>query len=394
MTAAETIRENDPGATIGIISDEPHQLYSRVLLPAYLKKKVRREQLFLRKVDDFTQKRIDLRLDEKVLFVDPQKREVGLHNNAIVGYEKLLVASGGRVKPWGQEVDQEFIYRLQTLDDADRFLSALDTIKRPLVVGGSFISLEFLDIFVLNSITSILLFRGKHFFSKILDAQGGEILRTNFERHGIAIYQEDSIAQIARRDGALEVDTKALRRITCDSIAVGIGIDRSLEFLSGSGIELGESGIKTDEFLKTNKDGVFAAGDAAEFYDVIRGKHRSVGNWTNAFLQGKIAGLNMVGKKEPFQNVSAYSITNLGFQITVLGECDSELDNIVRVDETKNQYERLFFQEGVLVGAAMINRFQDKPHLSRLIEQRANFDKYRDKMKGFEFDIREILALD
>ena len=110
VTAAETIRENDNRATtIGIISEEPHLLYSRVLLPAYLKGRVSREQLFLRKIDDFTEKKIDLNIHEKVLFVDIKRKEVGLANRVSIGFEKLLIATGGAVAAWGAEDIQDFI---------------------------------------------------------------------------------------------------------------------------------------------------------------------------------------------------------------------------------------------------------------------------------------------
>lgn len=393
VTAAETIRERDTGSAIGIICDEPHILYSRVLLPHYLKKRISREQLFLRKVDDFTKKRIDLRLDERVSFIDFKRREVLLAGGAGLGYQKLLLASGGRVKQWGRDEDKEFVYRLQTLDDADRLYGALARVKAPLVVGGSFISLEFLEIFILNGISPTLLFRNAHFFGKIIDAQGAGILRSNFEKHGIRVQAQDSVEEVVHQAGKLKVLTKAFHEIECDAMAIGVGLERNIEFLQNSGVEIGENGVRTDEFLATNQEGVYSAGDLAEFYDVVSGRHRVMGNWTNAFLQGKRAALNMTGDIEPFKNVSGYSITNLGFQITALGDCDGDLESVSRIDSVRNQYERFFLRDGILAGAVLINRFQDKPHLARLIEQRVRIDQYRDKLKDFEFDIKEIPAV-
>lgn len=390
VTAAETIREKDASATIGILSNEPHLLYSRVLLPHYLKKRIRREQLFLRKADDFTKNKIDLRLGESISAVDPGRHEVMLGSEALLGYGKLLIASGGRAVQWGKEEDQEFIYRLQTLDDADRLHAALADIKTPLVIGGSFISLEFLEIFVLNGTPPILLFRDAHFFGKLLDDGGGDILRNNFERHGIRVQSGDAVKEIVTRVGQRKVFTQALHEIPFDAIALGVGIERNMKFLQGSGITMGEKGVRTDEFLKTNKGDVFSAGDVAEFYDVLSGRHRALGNWTNAFLQGKCAALNMLGREETFRSVSAYSITNLGFQITALGDHEGHEETIVRANLAKDQYERFFLKGGVLKGAVLINSFQDKPHLTRLIEQVVNIEHYRQKLQDFAFDIREI----
>ena len=391
VTAAETIRGENSQASIAIISAEPYPLYSRVSLPRFLKKKISREQLFLRKSNDFSDKDIKLRLGEKVLFVDVGRKEVGLENGVALGYEKLLISSGGRATDWRKPENQEFIYHLQTLDDADRLYGALAEIKQPLVVGASFISLEFLEIFTVNKITPSVILRNNYFLEKTLGPIGGDILKSNLERYDIRIQFNDSIGEVQREsEGRVVVVTRALRRIECDALALGVGVDRNIEFLKGSGIRLGEKGILTSEFLESSEDGIFAAGDTAEFYDTILGAHHVVGNWTNAFLQGRRAGLNMSGQREPFKNVTGYSITSFGFQITVLGYCHNELESIVRSDLALNQYERFFLKDGVLVGASLINRFEDKPHLVGLIESKKNMEEYKEKMKDFSFDIRAI----
>lgn len=396
VTAAETIREHDPKAVIGIISDEDYPLYSRVLLPNYLKKKINREQLFLRQVADFISKDIDLLFRQKVSGVKTDRKAVGLENGRSFGYGKLLVASGGKVRPWGELELQDFIYRLQTLDDADRLFQNLEGIKKPLVIGGSFISLEFLEIFVANGVSPTLLFDNPHFFSRLIDEKGGEMMRKNFESHGVKVLAGERVKNLEKKpNGMLEITTTLGHTLENDAVAVGIGLDRNLEFLRGSSIELGESGICANEFLETSQEGVWAAGDAAEFYDLIFEKHRLLGNWTNSFLQGKIAGLNMLGERQAFRGVSSYSITNLGFQITVLGECDRQNADkiIVRYDQYRHLYECFFTKERMLRGAVLINCFKDKTILTRLVENRVNLGPYLDKLTSFDFDLKEIKVI-
>ena len=393
ITAAETIREAEPRSTIAVISAEQHVLYSRVMLPSYLKKSIPREKLFLRTIDQFTERRIDLFLETHASFIDTRYKEVGLVNRASIDYQKLLVASGVAVRPWGISAPPEFLYRLQTLDDADRLYAALPALQSPVVIGGSFIALEFLEIFTKNELTPILLVNGPHFFDVFLDADGGALLLKNFEAHGIKVHYNDSVTHVVKKEDMCEVRTRRLQRVSSNALAVGIGVDRAVGFLSGSGIELGACGVKTNEFLETNVAGVFAAGDVAEFYDVISGEHHSIGNWTNAFLQGRRAGLTMVGRKEPFINVSSYSISNFGLQITAVGYCDNQLDAVTRIDPARKQYERFFLRDGVLVGAALINRFQDKNAITKLIERRTNVGEYRDRLADFGFDIGSITAV-
>ena len=394
VTAAETIREKNSSASIGIVSNEPHLLYSRVLIPSFLKHKISREQLFLRRAEDFTVKSIDLHLGQTVASIDPKFRAVKLESGLTFRFRKLLISSGGRVKSWGKKEDEDVIYRLQTIDDADRLNSALGRLRQPLVIGSSFIALEFLEIFFLNNIAASLLSRDTYFFSKIFDSQGGELMQNNFQRHGIRTIFGDSAQEVRHTEKELSVTTERKEEIKCDALSIGIGLDRNIEFLEGSGIELGEKGVRTDEFLQTNFKDIYAAGDAAEYFDTITGRLGITANWTSAFLQGKCAGLNMVSTPEPFKNVPAYSITNLGFQITAIGECNRELETMVRLDKPNDQYEQLFIREGTVAGAALINRFQDRPHLAKLIETKTPIGPYLDKLQSFEFDIRSIPMLE
>ena len=390
MTAAETIRENDSHSSIGIISSEPHLVYSRLLLPKFLKKEIPRSKLFLRTAEDFTKKSINLHLGEAATFVDTKRREVGVTDGYTIGYHKLLLASGGKVKQWGSPEDQKYVYQLHTLNDAERMAQAINIIKNPLIIGFSFLGLELLEIFVSKRITPVIILNEKTVLEEIFDSQGGDILRNAFERHGIQIYFNDTIGEIVKRDGGLKMYTKSLKEINADALVLGGWLERNTDFLRESGIEYGEGGIKANEFLETNLEGIFVAGDAAEFYDVILGEWRVAGDWTSAFLQGRVVGLNMVGKKQPFKNVSSYSVSHFGLQITVVGECDSKTPSVVRLDARKNQYEIFFIKNNVLVGAALINRFIDKPQIAKLIEQKTPMEQYQEKLKDFEFDIRQI----
>jgi NAD(P)H-nitrite reductase large subunit len=393
VSAAETLRELEGASQIGIVSNEPHILYSRVLLPSYLKNRIPREQLFLRHEDDFTAKRIDVHLGGEAAFVDIKRREVLLKNGMRFGYGKLLLSAGGQVRAWGEtpEENQDIIYRLHTLDDADRLKENLDAIRDPIVIGGSFIALEFLEIFVLNRLPPLLLCKDQGMLNGWLEGQGSDLLSSRFRQEGIVVQFGDAVKEIQRKESGMRVITNGLRQFSAGAIALGIGIERNLTFLKDSGIELGKKGIRTSEFLETNIPGVFAAGDIAEFFDAIKGEYRALGNWTNAVLQGKCAAKNMAGVSSSFRSVSGYSISNFGLHITILGDYEGADESIVRVEPIQNRYERLFLRKGILTGAALINRFQDKPYLSRLIETRTPLgEETRRELRNPQFDIRQI----
>ena len=95
VTAAETICQHNPDATIAIVGSEAHVIYSRVLLPAFLKKRIPRTALFLRTVEDFTAKKIALYQQETLISIDVKHKDVVLENGKTFQYDKLLLATGG-----------------------------------------------------------------------------------------------------------------------------------------------------------------------------------------------------------------------------------------------------------------------------------------------------------
>ena len=96
-TAAEVIRQLKPQASITIITDENHEEYSRVLIPHYIRGKVSREQVFLKKPEWYEEKGIELIKGIKVIKLDSGGHGVDLSNGEQIGYKKLLIAIGGGV---------------------------------------------------------------------------------------------------------------------------------------------------------------------------------------------------------------------------------------------------------------------------------------------------------
>ena len=364
-TAAETLREEDPHAKIAILEAEPHVLYSRVLIPKYIKGQIQKEALFLRKISDYAEKNINFYPSAKVLKINPEKREAILKNGSIFSYKKLLIASGGKPKTWTSDVQVDVgrpfqVLRMHTLEDADAIKEAIENakIKEVLVIGEGFIALEFIRIFILNGFKTHLATKGDVWGEARLGRTGAEMLEEVFKKYEIVMHKKTA-------DG---------EKIKSALTAAGIGLSRNLEAFAG--LEVGR-GILTDEFLETSRPGIFAAGDIADFFDVIAGRRRIVGNWTNSFLQGRTAALNMLAPPSaeltPFKNVSAYNISCLDEKLTFAGDTE-DFDDTFEIKKD-GMLLRALFKENKLKGVVLINRFNDKIEMTKLIERGAEKDE-------------------
>ncbi len=391
VTAAEAIRAADDGASIAIISREQHLPYSRVLLPAFIKGTVKREALFLRTLADFTKQRIDFYASREAMDINPERREVMLRDGTAFAFGKALIATGGRPKQWGSPETQRFVYRLQTLDDAERIIAALPGITAPAIVGSSFIGFEFVEILTALKKKPVLIAPDGNFFHGALDDVGAEIVRAALSKRGATIVR-GRVADIAVKDGAAALTLDGGATIPADGVFVGVGIDRNAEISARAGAELGERGIKTNEYFETSLADIFAAGDVAEARDAVSGVYRVHGNWANAAAAGLGAGKRMAGKPAAPHAVPAYSITAAGLRITAVGEYGRDLDGISRSDAMFHEYERFFIRDGRIAGVFAINRPKSTGQYLRIVSGRADVSAYRDRLRDAAFDLAEIPA--
>ena len=394
-TAAEAIRSKDERGAIAILSKEPYELYSRVLLPKYVEGALSREQVFLRTAEDYNRQNISLFSSEEATVLDTKRKEVRTRRGAVFFYKQLLIAAGGRVKPWRVEGSENVpVTRFHTIADAEALRAKVMEGQAPkvVIIGGGFIALELLNAIVPRGATDIhLLLPEKRFWEDYIGFEGSALIEQRLERSGIFLHHHEAVTSTRlHEDGTIAIFTSRQISYPADILAVGIGLDRELEPFSGGGIEV-KRGILTNEFLETAVADVWAAGDIAEFFHPVYGKPLLIGNWNNAFLQGRIAGLNMAamqmksGEQKAFTYIPLYAIDVLGVHIAFLGDVSASREHTNRTfvsrfsseggsasgGEEGAWYEQFGMQDGKLVSAVFINKFEDKRIIERLIaEQR------------------------
>ena len=379
-TAAETIRKLDEEGSIAIISDEPYPIYSRLLLTKYILGEVPKDSLFLKSADWYQQAGIELFAPISAVSVDFQKREVELSTGETLGFEKLLIACGGKPCKW--EICQKEmvgVCRLQYLDDAEKIIQWSRGAKRAVVIGGGFIGLEFCELFSKLKIPTTLLIMEPYVWANLVDQTQGKMIEEVLAKNGIEIQRSVKINGILGGERVAGLTLANGEAEKCDIVGVGIGIVPDLGFLENSGIQT-KSGVLTNEYLETSVPGVFAAGDVCEFYDVVREKVHRLGNWGNAIAQGKVAGQNMVGERVVFQSVTTHQVKIFDLPLALVGDCfpSEDVEVVDRGSAKKGKYGRILFADGRIVGATLVNLGEELPLLQHLIIGKVQIPQYED----------------
>lgn len=394
-TAAENIRTQDKDGSIMIISDEPYPLYSRIMLskPNFFLEKIPFDNIWLKKESWYQEKNITLFLGKSVVSLDIQGKKITLNDGKEIVYEKLLLAIGGCARKFsGPGADKKGVFVLRSLDDAKAIIESTKVAKQAIAVGGGFVSFEMCEMLRLAGIEVTLLVREDYYWQNLLDEPSGLMIEEALTKGGVKILRKTEIAQILGGDRVEGVSLKDDNKIACDMIIVGIGLLCPFVWVEQAGIAVNR-GIVTNEYLETSAKDVWAAGDAAEFNDLILEEKIQLGNWVNAQMQGRIAGFNMAGKKDPFRMVSFYTTQGFGITIAFVGDVRPEKDRLIipRDSPEQGSYGRILIKDGELVGATLINRTQELGVITKIIEKNIKTAGRENNFSDSSFNLAELL---
>lgn len=378
-SAAEELRKLDSDAEITLVSNETHPLYSRVLLPRYVKGVLPRERCFLKRDSWYEEQNIRRVFGVWANELNLQKQTVSTSDGQTFAFDKLLLATSGKVLEFPDKL--RGISYLRTIEDADKLIemlaecSALPEEKRRAgIVGGSFIAVEYINFFAQHKIPTDLFMLEKTFFGGALDEESFAVLRDKIEAEGIYLHTEQSVEKLLGIT-LLEGLQTADKEFSISLLGIGIGLRTVHDWIRNAGIEVNR-GILTNEFLETNAPNVYAAGDVAEFFDLLAERQVVVGNWLNAQSQGRVVAKTMWGERTAFSAVRAYATNVCGIEIIFIGDTDVQFaDKIIRRgSHEEGGVTQIFVRDKRIVGATLVNRNSDRADLTKLIREKAPAD--------------------
>ena len=111
---------------------------------------------------------------------------------------------------------------------------------------------------------------------------------------------------------AVAVITDTGRRLPADLVVLGLGVRPDTALAVAAGIPLGPSGgVAVDARMRTQVDGVWAAGDCVESVHRLSGQRVVVALGTHANKQGRVVGINIGGGYATFAGVIGTAITKV-----------------------------------------------------------------------------------
>lgn len=356
LTGGKAVQELRQGGFDGhlvLYGGEPHPPYERPpLSKAYLKGDESFEAAFVHPPDWYAAHDVDLRLGTRVNKVDLAARTVTAGTTS-QGYDKLLLAIGARPRHLAMADDSGApVAYLRTVEDSDLIKSRLRVGRRLVIIGGGWIGLEVAAAARHASAHVTILEALDLPLGRVLGPEVAGVFAALHRGHGVDLRVNTQVSAI-ESDGGLAIVTLADgTSIEADLLVVGIGVTPDTDLAEAASLRT-DNGVVVDEQLRTSEPDVFAAGDVANAYHPLLGRHLRVEHWDNAIGQGVVAAQNMLGKAVPYDRLPYFFSDQYDLGMEYLGNVgpDGYDQVILRGTPEKGIFTAFWLREGrVLAG--------------------------------------------
>ncbi|MCX5214455.1 FAD-dependent oxidoreductase [Kitasatospora sp. NBC_00240] len=303
--AAEALREAGHDGPVVLLGEEHERPYERPpLSKGYLLGSTEREKIYVHPPQWYADHDVTLRLGTAVTALDPASHTVTLADDGRIGYRKLLLTTGSsprRLPVPG--ADLPGVHYLRRVEDSERLKEALRPGARIVVIGAGWIGLETAaaaraagsEVTVLESAELPLL--------RVLGREVAEVFAGLHRAHGVDLRFGVQVEALTGGPGAVTgVRLGDGSTVAADAVVVGIGITPNTGLAEAAGLEI-DNGVRTDRWLRTSDPDVHAAGDVANAFHPLFGKHIRVEHWANALNQPQTAARAMLGQDAVYDRV-------------------------------------------------------------------------------------------
>lgn len=342
-----------------IITKDKTPFYSRVILPNYLAGYLKEEELIFFRPVSYTANPVEI-IQGAVTRVEPSNKRVIMADGRQIAYDRLLICSGASPSTLLPERNPgepiSGLCHFRNIEDIHQISELLSDAEDCVVVGGGLIGLK--AAVALNHLGKhvTVVHRSPQLLSTFMDRQGSEMVARILNRQDIDFILCDTIEGYETEKERLSgITLKSGKKLEAQLVVWAAGVSPNTDFLKESGIAI-ENGVCVDDYMQTNIEGIFAAGDVTRAKNLLTNEPDTITLWTDATLQGKVAAWNVLGVKKRY--IGGLTMNSVVFDsvpfisMGIIRDADIVNDQIFTfLDEDRAVYRKIVVREERIIGA-------------------------------------------
>ncbi|MFT7587838.1 MAG: NADPH-dependent 2,4-dienoyl-CoA reductase/sulfur reductase-like enzyme [Limisphaerales bacterium] len=219
-------------------------------------------------------------------------------------YDKLVIASGSISNKFGWPgQDLPGVQGLYSYQDLESLEDSTTNYKvdQAVIIGGGLIGIELAEMLLTRNIPVSILIREESYWDNALPPGESAMITRHILEHGIDLKMSTELKEIkAGSDGrASSIITNTGEEIKCQLVGLTAGVSPNIKFIKDAGIEI-KRGILVNEYLETNVEDVYAAGDCAQFHNPLPDRRPIEQVWYTGREQGLTLARTLTGDRTAY----------------------------------------------------------------------------------------------
>ncbi len=342
---------------LAILSADTSIPYERPpLSKGFLAGKDSEDSIRINPEDFYRKNKIDVKLGCEISGLDAKGKRLALKSGGDVGFDKLIIATGATPRTLeipGAKLGN--LHYLRSLDDSKLIRRSAERVKRAVMIGGGFIGMEVGAVLAQKGIEVTMVLTEDRISKRLFTPQMSEFFETYYAAHNVGIIKSATVTELRGEGTVNAVVLGGGQAIACEMVVAGIGVRPVTDVIANSGIEVGD-GVMVNEHLESSQPDIYAAGDVANYQDVLFAKRRRVEHWDNAVSQGQYVARALMGERTPFKHVPYFFSDVFDLSYEYWGD-SSGADQIVhRGDLSGKSFSVWWLRQKRLVAAFVMSR--------------------------------------
>ncbi|MFG2147490.1 NAD(P)/FAD-dependent oxidoreductase [Streptomyces sp. NPDC048696] len=378
--AAETLRAEGFNGRVILIGDEREHPYERPpLSKGFLSGKEERDSVFVHEPAWYAQNDVELHLGQTVTAIDRAAKTVRLGDGTLVGYDKLLLATGSEPRRLDiPGTGLAGVHHLRRLAHSERLRNVLKALGRDnghlVIAGAGWIGLEVAaaargygaEVTVVEPEPTPL--------HQVIGPELGQIFTDLHAEHGVRFHFGARLTEITGQDGmVLAARTDDGEEHPAHDVLAAIGAAPRTALAENAGLALVDradgGGVAVDATLRTSDPDIFAAGDVAAAHHPLLDTRLRVEHWANALNGGPAAARAMLGQEVSYDRIPYFFSDqyDLGLEYSGWAPPGSYDQVVLRGDAGKREFIAFWLKERRVLAGMNVNVWDVTDPIQRLI---------------------------
>jgi 3-phenylpropionate/trans-cinnamate dioxygenase ferredoxin reductase subunit len=352
--AVQSLRAEGVDAPIIMIGDEAYPPYQRPpLSKAYLLGNFERPRLFLKADSYYPDAGCELIVNTGVSAIHRAERTVELSDGRKLDYDKLLLATGARVRRLKcPGADLKGVHYLKTIADVDGLQEVFQSGKRIAIVGGGYIGLEVAAVGAKRGLDVTVFEAMDRLMARAVSPLLSEFYAREHEKAGVKLKLRTGVEAI-EGNGRVERVIAGGESHACDIVLVGIGVVPCDELAVRAGLGT-DDGIVVDQNAQTGDPHIWAAGDCTRHVG-REGHEIRLECVQNAIDQAKHAAMAMAGRPRTYSEVPWFWSDQYDLKLQIAGLARPTDTLVQRGDPSARKFAVFHLRDGQVAAVEAVN---------------------------------------